>query len=173
MSFERTGLAPRPWLPRTKARLNPFGHMAHWPWEQLYMPRVRGGDQRMISLRSLSISLGPECLLSARAAKRALEKYEGGCGSVAHITGEPLIMSIGTRAPSSSVSSTETKRRGASHVRRALAMRPCLVSELTDITTRSVRGHGALGWAYSAITRSRGSHATGILDSLRIEQAIL
>ena len=173
MSFERTGLAPRPWLPRTKTRLHPFGHMAHWPWEQLYMPRVRGGDQRMISLRSLSISLGPECLLSARAAKQALEKCQGGCGSVAHITGEPLIMSIGTRAPSSSVSSTETKRRGASHVRRALAMRPCLVSELTDITTRSVRGHGALGWAYSAITRSRGSHATGILDSLRIEQAIL
>ena len=103
----------------------------------------------------------------------ALEKYEEGCGSVTHVTGEPLKMFIGTRAPSSSVSSTETKRRGASHVRRALAMRPCLVSELTDITTRSVRGHGALGWAYSAITRSKGSHATGILDSLRIEQAIL
>ena len=122
----------------------------------------------MISLRSLSISLGPECLLSARAAKQALEKCQGGCGSVAHITGEPLIMSIGTRAPSSSVSSTETKRRGASHVRRALAMRPCLVSELTDITTRSVRGHGAPGWAYSSISRSRGSHATGTLGCLRI-----
>ena len=36
----------------------------------------------------------------------ALEKYEEGCGSVTHITGEPLKMFIGTRAPSSSVSRT-------------------------------------------------------------------
>ena len=61
------------------------------------MPRVRGGDQRMISLRGLSNSSGLEHLLSARAAKQELEKYEEGGGSVTHIAGEPLIMSIGTR----------------------------------------------------------------------------
>ena len=38
-SFEQTGLKSLPWLPGTKRRLHPFVHMAHWSWEQLFMPR--------------------------------------------------------------------------------------------------------------------------------------
>ena len=60
------------------------------------MPRVRGGDQRMISLRSLSISLGPECLLSARAAKQALEKYEE-AAAVSHISPANLSKTLSAR----------------------------------------------------------------------------
>ena len=172
-SFEHPGLTSLPWLPGTKRRLHPFVHMVHWSWEQLYMPRSHVKLRKRASWESASnLGHGVDPMRHVRPTT-ALEKCEEGCGSVTHVTGEPLKMFIGTRAPSSSVSSTETKRRGASHVRRALAMRPCLDAELMDITTRSVRGHGAPGWAYSSISRSRGSHATGILDSLRIEQAIL
>ena len=70
------------------------------------MPRGHVKLRREAFLRLGSHMVIGVDLLRVRAAKQALEKYEGGCGSGTHITGEPFNMFIGTRALSSSVSST-------------------------------------------------------------------
>ena len=105
-SFEHPGLTSLPWLPGTKRRLHPFVHMAHWSWEQLYMPRSHVKLRKRASWESASnLGHGVDPMRHVRPTT-ALEKCEEGCGSVTHVTGEPLKMFIGTRAPSSSVSRT-------------------------------------------------------------------